>query len=404
MHRAVSFARVGPSHGPRSALLLFVVSSAIIFSVSDGRADPLRVQGKLSQTFEYDDNPLLSTREHEAATGSITSPELLLNADLPGLTNQIDLRADVNRYDLKGFDSDDFFGAWRSRWTGTAWSAALNASLDYDTTRTSELGTSGINVAGIRHTTVSLGPEIGVVLTPQDMVNLSGSYVRSTYGDTQRYTNYEVMGFSPRLAHAFDERNSGLATVRLSRFQTRSGPTTTIDTVAPMAGWERKLSETLTVSALVGIQQMSSTVTATGNGGQGDSSSTDLVFDSSLTYRDQQDRIVLALNRQPSPSGDGTMNQATGVTLSVTHTLSPPVSLKFDASYKVTEMSGSRGESSEKVYLTVSPRLSYRIIEDLDVGITYRYRQQKDVLGEISESQSILLNFTYIPVAADLGL
>jgi opacity protein-like surface antigen len=391
-------------HKPRTALLLLAVFAVAIVAVSEGRADPLRVQGKLSQTFEYDENPLLSTREHEAAMGSITSPELLLNADFPGLTNQLDLRADVNRYDLKGFDSDDFFGALRSRWVGTVWSASLNASFDYDTTRTSELGTSGINAAGIRHSTVSLGPEIGVALTPQDMVNLGGSYVRSAYGDTRRYTNYEVLGLSPRFAHAFDERNSALATVRLSRFQTRTGPTTTVDTVAPMAGWERKISETLTVSALVGIQQMRSSVGSTASVGQGDSSSTDLVFDSSLTYRDQQDRIVLALNRQPSPSGDGTMNQATGVSLSLTHTLSPPVRLNLDLSYKVTELSGNRGESNERVYLTVSPRLSYRIIEDVDVGVSYRYRQQKDILGEISESQSVLLNFVYTPVAADLGL
>ncbi|SEH32625.1 hypothetical protein SAMN04244559_01284 [Magnetospirillum fulvum] len=364
----------------------------------------MRVQGKLSQTFEYDDNPLLSTREHEAATGSITSPELLLNADFPGLTNQLDLRADVNRYDIKGFDSDDFFGALRSRWVGTVWSASLNASFDYDTTRTSELETSGINIAGIRHTTVSLGPEIGVALTPQDMVNLGGSYVRSTYGETMRHTNYEVLGISPRFAHALDERNSALATVRLSRFQTRSGPTTTVDTIAPMAGWERKISETLTVSAMFGIQQMRSTVGTTQSVGQGDSSSTDLVFDSSLTYRDQQDRIVLALNRQPSPSGDGTMNQATGVSLSLIHTLSPQVSLKLDASYKVTESSGNGGVSNEKAYLTASPRLSYRIFDELDVGLSYRYRQQKDIMGEISESQSFLLNFVYAPVAADLGL
>jgi opacity protein-like surface antigen len=362
------------------------------------------VQGKLSQTLEYDDNPLLSAREHEAAMGSVTSPELLINADLPGVTNQLDLRGDVNRYDLKGFDSEDLFGALRSRWVGTLWTASMNASLDYDTTRTSELGGSGINIAGIRHTTVSLGPEVGVALTPQDMVNVGGTYVRSTYGDTRRYTNYEVLGLSPRLAHAFDERNSGLATVRMSRFQTRTGPSSTVDTIAPMAGWERKLSETLTISALVGIQQMTSSVEASGAVGQSERSSSDLVFDSTLTYRDLQDQITLALNRQPSPSGDGTMNQATGVSLSLTHTLSPRVNLKLDASYKVTELSGSQGGSNEKVYLTASPKLLYRVFDKIDVGLSYRYRQQKDVTDDLSESQSFMVNLICNSSSFELGL
>jgi hypothetical protein len=370
-----------------------------------GLADPpvadLSGQFLAKQTFEHDSNPLLDSIGRKAVDGSITSPEVILNDDAPTGHTDLDTRVDVNEFNRQGFSSNDVHSTGHVSGTGELWQAALAATVDYDTTRTSEVNASGINIAGIRHLGLTLQPQTTVNLSQTDQAQVTGNYLQNFYASKQSYTNYETFGVTPAYIHAFSALDSGQVLFQAGRYQTTTGFPITIDNVGPAVGWSHRLSERFTTSANLGVQE---TYFHFSPGyGRPNTSSFDYNFAVNAGFQGQQDTIQLSLTRQLSPNANGSESQTTGLNLSDVHMVTPRLEADLTASYQLYDYNGELSTNGlQSRYVSLAPKILYRLTENWSADVTYQYRHKNVDDGSPALSNAVMFDIVFKPVAKAL--
>ncbi len=353
--------------------------------------DVLAVQGKLTESVQADSNPTLSTGKAHDLFGSVTSPEGILAIDTPEFHLDTDWRDDINRFSQTLLSTNDVHGLLHSLWHNEVLQIGLNGSYDYDTTRTSEETTSGIEVAGLRHEAGSLSPQIGYSLGPQDQLQISSTILDAYYANSTIYRNYSVYAVNPIYQHKFNDLNTGYITVQLSRYQTTTGlPQTTIDQLAPMVGWSVVLTPIFTASANVGVQRTFFGESEQGAGAT--TAQTGIAYNVDIGYKGQVDNLHLTSSRQPNPTGLGTESETTSIGFAGSHFVTP----KFEVDANISYQRSSYGNSdliSQKYYLSASPRLMYHVGANLDFALQYKHREQAFTdTQQVAASNAVLFN------------
>lgn len=367
-----------PGRSEARRLLAGVGAFAVLVIAVPAQAGNGAAELSILERVEHDTNPLMQRHDAQAVNGSVTSPELRLSEDSATDHLGLNVRLDRSFYDVKGFSSTDLHTRATATTKGEVWEAGLRASLDYDTTRTSEQDASGLNIAGIRHTGFSVSPWVKLALTETDSLTVDPSLMRSFYEDKRRYTNYSVYSANPTYEHQFDSRNSGQVILQTSRFQTE-GTGTVIDNIGPALGWRSALSERLTASVTAGIRRTMPTF---------DPSSRTVAKDAwnygyslSLTYRGEQDVIDFTAARAPNPFATGTQAETTSLSLAETHTLTPTLSYGVTFTHQRSKSSFG-GVASDSTSLGLQNRLTYHATETVDLGIEHRIRERMAEPGE----------------------
>jgi hypothetical protein len=386
----------------RAFLATLFLCGASHQAAADPPISDLSAQVMVKESLQHDSNPLLATSGRKSLDGSVTSPELIFNDDSVVSHADLDSRVDVNEFNLKGFSSTDIHSTGHLSQKGEVWQATLAATLDYDTTRTSEATASGINVAGIHHTGLSLQPQATVNITQVDQAQITTSLQQSFYENKQLYTNYEVFGFTPSYQHTFNPLDSGQILLQTSHYQSLAGSSITIDSAGPAFGWNRRFSERLNASANAGLQETSF------HYGPGlafpDTSSLDYNFAVNLGFQGQQDTIQLSFARQLSPNGNGSEAQTTGFNLNEIHQITTRLEADVQALYyQYSYTGGFAASGSQSAYLSASPKVLYHLTSALSVDVTYQYRQRDVQNSRGAQANALMLNVIYKPVAKILG-
>jgi hypothetical protein len=386
----------------RRRTICFVFLGTSVFVSDQALADDITLQPKGTEFVEVDNNPLLLSKGARTAIGSVSSPEATINDDTATTHLDLDSRVDVNEYNLQGFSSVDDHEAFHSLYKGEVIQAGLNGGYDYDTTRTSELTTSGINIAGIRHSALNFAPQAALNLSAADTLALSGSYNRTQYGDTARYTNYDYETLTPAYQHNFDPLNLGTVALQATRFTTTIGPSVTIETVGPQFMWTRKFSERLTGTAGLGYQATINSLPAgLPNAG---AVTWDYNFNFEVKYTGLQDTFDFTATRQPAPNGSGTETLTSAVNLDWLHAITTRISVEMAGTYQSSAYT-TRAVGTQSDYLSLSPTLHYHLTEELDLSAQYRYRRSESTsAGTSASSNAALIHLTYTPTQFLLGL
>jgi len=382
------------------AILFVAVSS--LFWTQPVRAADIEVQVKGNETVEHDSNPLLLQTGGRPSIGSITSPEVLMSGDTPTLHGDIDNLLNVNEYNLANFSSVDYHGNFHTSAKGLSTFAGLNGSLDYDTTRTSELLTSGINIAGIRHTGISLTPQAGINLSPVDETFVNGVFSHTLYSNTVSFTDFSDYGVTPAYQHTFDPLNTGALLFNVNRYQTTNTAPVRIDTLGPSVEWIRKFTQEFSVTATAGYQKTISTLPPffpppTTH------ERYDYTYSVNAAFTGQQDVIHFVSTRSSVPSGNGTETLATNFTLTESHTITTRWVAELNATYQ-TQAYSVQATGNQSAYMSISPDLRYHITPNFDLVPSYRYRDKEFVGGATSvSSQAVFISLVFNSTKADLG-
>jgi hypothetical protein len=361
------------------AAVALVVAPVLDAAVGTAWAGNGAVQFILPERLEVDSNPLMLRHGAERVMGSVTSPEIGVSSDTPTDHFGINTRVDRSFYDVKGFSSTDVHSRANVKTKGEVWEAGLSATFDYDTTRTSEQEASALNIAGIRHTGLTLSPLLTTTLSETDSLILNPSLTHSYYANKLLYTNYTVYAFNPSYQHSFDPRNTGMVILQSSRYQTERMPRTVIDNIGPALGWTSAVSEKLTATVTAGVRRTmpeydpASRTVAKDTWNYG--------YSLSLTYKGEQDLINLDVSRAPNPYATGTQAETTVFTLTETHTLTPTLSYTVSVSDQQSK-STSGGITNDMTSLSLLNRLTFHLTETVDLGVEHRIRERMSDPGE----------------------
>jgi hypothetical protein len=348
-----------------------------------------------TQNFTYDTNPLLIISGAKPLTGSTTQPELFFNDTTPTSKIIADTKIDQNVFDQSAFNSTDAHENLDIADQSDQWGTELKANADYDTVRSSEVTTFGLNVPRVRQTGYDVAPDVSYNFSEIDKLTFAGSAAGSHYSSNV-FVNYNLYTVNPSYEHNFDPLNAGIFIIEGQRYQTESGPPRTTDTIGPSIGWLSTLTPRLTLKVTGGYQETAQT----GVNSRYESSGSNYVFSGDLAFTGEQDKADLSLSRQQAPFANGTEALATSLSANESHNLNARFAVNASVTYIEAQYPNLTGInlSSE---VTGGGGLTFHALQVLDVTAAYQYKNEKltDIAGTISDN-SFVISLVYRPVGA----
>ncbi len=331
-------------------------------------------QFRLSEEGVYDTNPQMLLGSARDLYGSTTTAGLSMREETPtgALAGRLSLVQNV--FNQSAFNSTDVHASTSLARQGALWSARLRARIGYDTTRTSETTTFGLNTRASRHLGYGFGPELSYRLTPRMRAALAGGYSESLY-DSSLLTDYRTGFLSPSLTHSFTPRHRGILALQARRYEAMEGPESTTTTFNPMAGWRVFLTPRMHARLFVGVQASRQQGGAAVRGWRWSPT-----FSGDLTFKGAQDEFFLSAERTQQAFANGADRLSTILTAQEKYRLNPWLSLKARVSYRFSDSSapGNNLESQVKA----SGGATWRITPNLDGKISYRYRRDSLTRGD----------------------
>ena len=339
--------------------------------MTDGSPGGFSAETNATQTFTYDSNPLRLPTGEQSIVGSTSSPQLILRFKTPMEVLLSDSKVDANFFDRSEYNSVDFhqkflFGRQNQRWT-----ASLGGAFDYDTTRTSEFTSYGLNLPKVHSTRYGATPGLAYRLNERDALDLGSSAQHVDY-DNRAYTDYNYYQLSPAYEHKFDPNNTGTFTLNAQRYETAIGPDSASNSYGPSLGWVSIVNPRLIVrgsaGALATEQEGASKTT-------GDSK-WNFVFAANATYKDAADTLDVSASRVRAPFGNGTENLLNTLAITDRHALNDKLELNGIAKYQSADYAETQPGTTLDDGYVLGGGMAYRIMDDLALTADYTYHNE----------------------------
>lgn len=381
-------------------LLPLLLASLLAFAdATPAYAEPLleedgyALEAGLTQSGVYDSNPLLIAHGAQAIVGSTTSPWLKLAKETPTEAFSLRTQVDQSLFDRTAYNSTDLHTDGVLSRKNERWSAALTAGADYDTTRTNDLTSLGLNVGSIRQFTYNLGADVSFTPTTLDKIALSTQYQRTTY-DSGYYTNYSVITLTPSYTRALTALTSAIVNVQAQRYLSDRDPQNTTDSLGPSFGFVTRLTPDFTLNASGGGQVSREHISRQPD----DKWTWHDIFTASLTYKDELTSMALKSSRARQPWGNGLSSIVTSFGIDLEHKITPHFGLTSSGEYRYADYDHTPGPSNMDSLTTGKGGVFYRLTEDLKLASTYTYQKRRFTSdGGQADRHTAYLNLVYTP-------
>jgi hypothetical protein len=352
-----------------------------------------------TETFTYDTNPLLIVSGAKPLAGSTTAPELLLSDSSDAGKLSLDTTIDGNAFDRPQFDSVDGHEVIAGAYQTAQWAYAAKGTADYDTTRTSEITTFGIDLPRVRHTGFGIAPSVSYSPTLIDRLTLEGSAASARY-DNAAFIGYDFYTVKPSYQHNFDPLNAGIFSLQAERYQSTTGLRQTTDSVGPSLGWLATLTPRLSLLVTSGFEETAQSGEASTLNGR--SGGLDYVFSGAMKFAGLQDLAQVMVSRQQSPFSNGTEALLTSLSVAETHALNTRVSVVANAAYENAAYAQAAGVNLA-AQLSLGGGVVYHASEHLDVSADYQYKNEKltNIGGAILDN-TVIFSLIFHPLGAAL--
>ena len=382
-------------------------SLGLAVAVMSGSVDAAEwyLNSRARQDLSYDDNIGLRSAEDEkiAAFGETTSVGAKVGGRSPSLDIGLDALFNFTRFPSEsGLNSNDQYITFTPAYTGERLTAEVDAQYIRDTTRTSDIEDSGLFILQNRRREVRrLAPRLVYQLSPVDEASVEGD-ISDTYYPSGDIRNFEQWGGAGTWTRTLSERTQALASV--SGFKVNSNDSGSQNTTyyAAQVGVGHVFTQKLRARFSAGPTlarvnfvfasggfRFTNTETTLGYGFDG---TVDYQYDERLSLQGRVYRTV-----RPS-STTGVVLEETGFRASGRYGLLQHVSLDLAALYLLRENVGQSVRGGRRDFVSAEPAVLWRLAEDWDVRLGYRFRWQRldDVDGAPdASSHSVLASLTY---------
>jgi hypothetical protein len=385
---------------------------------------------------QYDDNIELSNDGGETVHGTRTAAGALLKAREQNWHVSLDTTLHFSRFNEGGYDSDDQFVVFDSRWQGERQQAGLNAKLTRDTTRTSEALDSG-RFSNARREMLELSPSYRFTLTEKNLLDLRISGQQVEYDD-DRYVNYDYWSAIGQWTYIFNEQWQFFATLSgtnytsddreafairnifIFQFPVPAEFYTETESFGHQLGVSYQFNEKLNFQGLWGNTDTETSYHLSSESenlcnndpfvdpNQGVCALEDFdaksdLIDVSATWQEEQQDFRLGYSVQTQPSSDGYLLEYERYSLAWYYKLSQKNNFSVEGVYTENEALGGESlqiqrSSSDRNYYSLVIKYNHRLTEHWSISATGRYRfQERDNLPGSAESTGARIELTYRP-------
>lgn len=363
------------------------------------------IGASFSPTLLYDDNVELREPE-ESDFYTRVSPTLEFSRAQENSTISFDLGYRIERYaSLSRLDREDPFANFSSSYLTERSTYGLTANYSQNAQRDIADEDTGVFGSNATVTSRSIAPSYQYQLSAKDFVYTNLAYSERTYSssgsDISGFNNFsdnETISYSGGWNRNFTERLSGGVALTYVTYEAESDITQSeYDSYNISLTGSYALTEKWSVDGSFGYRTTDSENTF-GNGLASSDTSSGTLFDFSVIYLGEVNRLTLAISRSLSPSGEGVVNEQDQIALNWNRDLSERLSFSLDTTYQEST-SVDQFSSIDREYLTIAPSVNWQLREKLSLDFGYRYRRQSGtVFGNFSNSDDIDSNMLYLTI------
>lgn len=367
----------------------------------------------------HSDNVRLAVSDETSLQGREFIPGLLLQASELDWRVSLDTDLTFNNYNRGEFDSDDQSVTLDAIKATERQRFSFRANSTRDSTRTSELDTTGIVTDAVRRELYSFAPQWSYQVSDRSEVTVLGSISEVSFKDDE-FTDYsydvlqviwnstinEAVKASVQLTGTQYEPDAQLVFSQLSRESTS-------DAVQLQVGGDYQITEKLSINALVGSAYTDRQFTF--NDPEGicnlfpdfcdveDFSDANLTTNVAMQWDGSRNDLSVEYSIQNTPSSQSVEIESERVKLDWTYYVSSKSNLKTEISYSTNESVGlSRQEQQinnvNREFGNVSLGYSYRVAKEWRVFARGTYRwQDREINPGQAEANEIRLGIDYKP-------
>jgi len=361
---------------------------------------------------ETDDNATLSIRTDDVrdVTGILYNLSLRLDYKSPLTSFFITPEVLVRKYsDDSDLNSNDIFVA--SVFRRDMQSSMIRVRFDFDeqTARTAERADADLDVddpddipdddtgrvafQGDRQR-IRIRPEWYYEFSNAMSLRVEMAFIDTSYDEILQpfLSDYTDAHLAVSLNRAFTERTTGIVTARGRNYELSDGSSETTG-IGLLAGFESSLSQTSTLRAMFGVEDVDS-----------DISETDPNFVADVSFRRRLETVnfLAQYRRSISASGSGKLSVRDSINLNLSRRLSEKVTAGLGVRTYQTNSVDDVLTIDERTYVQLRAQFTWNITTNFATEFDYRYTfQDRSVLGESSNSNQVTVWFAYKPNSID---
>ncbi|MBS4052500.1 MAG: hypothetical protein KGZ69_15065 [Methylomonas sp.] len=320
------------------------------------------------------------------------------------------------------------------KYTGERFAAGLSARYAEQSTINTQLDLDGSGDLQVQipKTTRSVAPNITYNLTERDALQFSYNYTDVGFTKSpglnlsRNFSDYTNQQFSSSLMHTFSERlsvnlsgayvefsSSGENPTVSNPFPTTSSFSQKSSTLNYQAGVQYSFDERTRFSVSAGIRDTdtertsrqtidflgllpNSTTTSVQS-----SKSSGNVFSANFDHKFDWGSLDISAGRQLTPASTGGQRNTTNFSASLKYNLAERWTSGITATYLLSESAtATAGDTTNnnRTYITLSPNIRWRWTPEINLELSYIYRQQEfESLNQTSVGNNLQLQFSYQP-------
>jgi hypothetical protein len=296
------------------------------------------------------------------------------------------------------FNADYQHNSGRLKW-------GLSGNYNHQSSLNNTNTVQGLSLTQVMVKQIAVAPTVSYSLTEFSSLDFNYSYNNSTYDKTINSgspSNYDYQQGSSTFNHLYTEHDKLNVSISGSRYKNSTAGLTTFNNIA-QSGWQHSFNDKLMtyISAGMNYSQSDSTSTVTqliptntsttGFGG---------VFQASITKTFDRGSATLGGSQNQTPTSQGLQTQSQ-LTVNTAYNINERWSSALSANYSRYKMpvQANNSSSNDRTYASVSPTIKWQWIPEVNVELSYTYRQQeyKTNNAQLSQDNSVQLQFNYHP-------
>ena len=361
---------------------LVVLLLASVPTGSAGAAD-WSLKALFSETATYDDNRGLSAISPGDTYGLLSALTLDLGARTA--TCQFDFTANLNYPFHFGPGAagltdrfDTGFATSFTKKLSELTTIKLSASLNPESTTTSELTDSGDITLNATRLTTTFGGSIEHKVTPLDTLTLSAMRTMVSFtgasGTLVPFTSTDVSG---SWRHLVSRRTTLTATLGFSEYDPDSMTTPSSKTYSGTLGANLKLTKRLTASVSGGLR-----ATASAGGG----TKLGYLASANLSYKKKRGDVLVSFSESASPSSLGGIQNSLSFGLNAGYAINDHARAAISASYS----NFTSPTDTSRQLLQISPSYTYELTRTSRAALSYTFIRQWSGAAPTSSNQVML--------------
>jgi hypothetical protein len=370
-----------PLHHPRGLAVIFGLALASAWACLLLTAAPAECEGLLAAEslrirHTFDDNVAY---QGKADMVTQIQPSLSLSRDEGGNRWMLQGKADYRTYkELSDrtrtnrsleFDISRDFSA---RSTGS-----IQSSMEVDHVTETSIEELDIVVTPTRRTTFSVSPELTYALDSTDTIRAGAGFERSIS------VSEDVADESSRRVNAsWTKSLNEVSAYSIGAYYNVSqlvlnGRTIDTDLIYGFIGYQLNLSETLSMTLNLGPSIRNTKVDYT-VGPELEYESRTYYADGNLSWAGERSSLDVGLSREQTQSALGVDTTRSTLRANCNYTWSELLDFGLSASYSITRRDQSSDSDSEVATYSLSPHISYKLSQDIDLRLNYTYDRREE--------------------------